>query len=113
MSRVEPRRSHRFVARLGNAHHRKTVALEVALQRRDDVVLLDADHIAQLAVRAGARRNRVHRLVGIAADEREHFEARPAEHALGGREIRLAPIPVDLRPVRSAVDLDSRKGFAH
>ena len=107
--RVDPRRGEEAVARRRDLDHRETVLHEVTLQRRHDVRGIDTDDVAQLAVRARARRDRVHRPVRIAADEGEDLEARPAEDALGGRETRLAPVGVDRRPVGPGVHPRSRR----
>ena len=55
----------------------------MAPQCGNDVVRVDAYDIAKLAGRARLARDGVDRPVGIAGDESEHLEARPAEHAIG------------------------------
>ena len=80
--------------------------------RRDERAPVAAGNEAHLQVCAGARRNRVDGPVRIAGAKREHFERVPSEHALGGRQSRLAPVAVDRRPVRLA-GLDVRERAPH
>src|SRR5688572_569475 len=92
------------VARGLELHVGEAVAVEMAPQRREDVVRVDADHVAQLAGRARARRDRVHRTLGVAGDEGEHLEAAPAEDALGRRQAGFAPVRVDARALGTRID---------
>src|ERR1043166_6359446 len=95
---VEPARPEEALTRGGHLYHPEDFALQVPPKRGNDVFRVDTDHGAKLAMRRGARRNRVHRALRIAGDEREHLEARPAEHALGGRQGRLTPALRPLHP---------------
>ncbi len=91
----------------------ETVAVEVAPQRRNDVIDIGTDHIAKLAVGARVSGNGVDRPLRRAGDERQNLKAVPAEHALGRRQARLAPVAVDARPVRAAVALDAGEKLPH
>lgn len=84
---------------------RKTVLVEVPAKRWYYVVRVDADDVAELAGGGGASGDGVHRLVGVAGDVGEDFEAAPAEDALRGSEARLAPILVYGGTVGAAADL--------
>ena len=110
---IEPARLEETGAAEAHLDLGKAVAVEMAAQRRNDVVGLGSDHIAQLAVRARIAGNGVDRPFRRAGGECQHLEAVPAEHALGRREVRLAPIRVDARAVAAAFDLETFEAAPH
>src|SRR5258706_15984955 len=110
---VEARCCKTLLARRLHRDTLESVLVEVATQRGEDVFRLYTDHEPKLAIRYRARRNRVHRAIGIAAGEREHLEAAPAEDALGRREAGLAPIGLDRGTVLAAIDHEILQRRAH
>src|SRR5438034_2011382 len=66
----------------------EAVAVEVAAQRRNDVVHVRSHHVTQLTMGAGMARNGVDRTLRRAGGEGQHLEAVPAEDAFGRRELR-------------------------
>ena len=111
--RVEPRRIHDHVARLLELDLREAMLVEMAAQRRQDLVRIGADHEAQLAVGDGAGRDGVDRPVGIAGLEGQDLEAVPAEHALDRRQRLLAPVRIDLRRALAGIDMGVGQRRAH
>src|SRR6516164_6759763 len=91
----------------------ETVAVEVAAQRRNDVIHVRSHHVTQLAMGAGMARNGIDRTLRRAGGEGQYLEAVPTEDAFGRRELRFAPIAVDGRAVSAAVDLDAGKRASH
>src|SRR5215510_5673371 len=91
----------------------ESISVEVAAERRDDVINVRAHHVAELAMGARLAGNGVHRPLGRASGEGKHLEAVPAEHALGRGQLRLTPVMVDCRSVLTAVDLDALKYAPH
>ena len=91
----------------------EAVGVQVAAQRRQDVLGVDADDEAQLAVGPRPRRDRVDRAGRIAGLEGEDLEGAPPVDALGRGEAGLAPIGVDRRAFGAAVDRQRGQRLAH
>ena len=91
----------------------EAVLVEMAAQRRQDLVRIGADHEAQLAIGDGAGRDGVDRPVGIAGLEGQHLEAVPAEHALDRRQRLLAPVRIDLGRALAGIDMGVGQRRAH
>src|SRR5262249_33648434 len=104
---VEPARAEKSATAAADLDLRKTVAVEVAAQRRNDVVDIRSDHIPQMTIGARLTGNGVDRVLRRASGEGQNLEAVPAEDPLRRREIRLAPVAIDDRTISAAVDLDA------
>src|SRR6266542_3479123 len=110
---IEPARLKKSASAAAHLDLREAVAVEMAAQRRNDVVYAGPDDITQLAVGARLARNGVNRMLRRSRDKGQHLEAVPGEDALGRAEIRFAPVAVDGRTVAAAVDLHIGKKAPH
>src|SRR5215217_2098981 len=79
--------------------------VEMAAQRRQHILPIDADDEAQLAARPGPWRNGVDRRLRVAGLVGKDGKGAPAEHFLGRGQARLAPVRIDRRAALRALDL--------
>src|SRR5215471_11311270 len=107
--RIEPAGAENAALAAAHLDFLEAVAVEVAAQRRNDVVHVRPHHVTQLAMGAGMAGNGVDWTIRGAGGEGQHLEAVPGEYALSRRELRFSPIAVDRRAVPAAVDLDVGK----
>src|SRR5262249_52931046 len=81
---VAPARPEKSAAAAAYLDLSEIVAVEVAAQRRNDVVHIGADDVTQLAMRARLARNGVDWTLRRSGDESQHLKAVPGEDALAG-----------------------------
>ena len=89
------------------------MAVEVAAQRRQHFVGIDADDETQLAARPCPRRNRIDRVIGIARRHCQNLERAPGVDLFGERKPRLAPEGIDDRIAGTGAHLAIGKCTAH
>ena len=81
------------------------MTVEMAAQRRQDLMRIGADHETKLAIGNGAGRDGVDRPIGIAGLEGQDLEAVPAEHALDRRQRLLPPFRIDGGRALAGIDM--------
>ncbi|KOF53870.1 hypothetical protein AD428_10725 [Achromobacter sp. DMS1] len=91
----------------------QAVRVQMAAQDARGAAPVRAHHEAQVAGGAGARRNRAHRVVGVAGFVGQHFQRVPGKEALGHGQPRLAPAGVQLGGVLVPAHLDGGQRLAH
>src|ERR1700730_3562283 len=111
--RIEPAGAENAALAAAHLDLNEAVAVEMAAQRRNDVIHVRSHHVTQLAMGAVMARNGVDRTLRRAVGEGQHLEAVPAEDPFGRRELRFAPIAVDRWAVSAAVDLEAVKRPPH
>ena len=85
--RVKPARLEKSAAAAAHLDLGETMAVEVAAQRRNDVVDIRSNHIAQLAMGARLARNGVDRTLRRSGDKGQHLKAVLPEDAFGRGEL--------------------------
>src|SRR3974390_1239033 len=92
---------------------RKALALKMTFKRGNNFIYLRADDVTKLAIGTRHARNGVDRPLRCACVKGQDLKTVPAEHPLGRRQIRFAPVAVNARTLGAAVDLDAGQGLPH